>query len=164
MERKQAQILRARDISEHAQTYAQRLNPRSRFRGTDLARTGGLERVGVSWVRLPPGNDSFAYHAHEINEEWMYVISGRPVALIDGHELALEAGDFVAFPAPQVPHLLMNRTGEDVVYLTGGERRNMDVLDYPAIGKRYLLRGEEGRAAFYPLDKPTFPFGEVDDE
>ncbi len=165
MERKKAGILRAAEIAAKAGWYAQRLNPGSRFRGSDLGRSGGLERLSVGWATLPPGKDSFAYHAHDVQEEWMYMLSGRAVALVDGAEIPIEAGDFLAFPAPQVAHLLRNPGREDVVYLMGGERPAMDVLTYPALGgQRYLLRGEEGRSAFYRLDKPEFPFGRADDE
>jgi uncharacterized cupin superfamily protein len=165
MERKKAKVIRGAEIAEKAKSYAQRLNPASRFRGADLARRGGLQRVAVSWAALEPGKDSFAYHAHDLEEEWMYVLSGRAVALVDGEEIEVGPGDFLAFPAPQAPHLLRNRGSEPVVYLMGGERLPMDVITYPALGgKRYLLRGEDGRAAFYELGTPEFPFGPAGDE
>jgi uncharacterized cupin superfamily protein len=163
MERRAAKILTANEIANGARWYAQRLNERSRFLGSELARVTGLSRLGVSWAMLPAGCDSFAYHAHDVQEEWMYMLSGRAVALIDGRETEVQAGDFIGFPAPQVPHLLRNAGKDDVTYLMGGERPAMDVLHYPALGKRYLLRGENGRAAFYRLDAPEHPFGELDD-
>jgi uncharacterized cupin superfamily protein len=161
MERKPATVLRAVDIEAKARWYEQQLNPRSAFRGSELARAGGLERIGLSIAFLPPGHDSFAYHAHDHQEEWMYVLRGRAVALVDGVEHEVSAGDFLAFPAPQVPHLVCNRGDEEVVYLMGGERVAVDVLSYPHLdGARYLLRAEAGRAAFYRLGTPEFPFGE----
>jgi len=165
MDRKPATILRASEIETTARWYAQRLNPESRFRGTELARAGNLERIGVSIAFLPPGKDSFAYHAHDIQEEWVYVVRGRALALVDGVEHEVGPGDFLAFPAPQVPHLMCNRSSEDVVYLMGGGRVAADVITYPHRGgDRYLLRGEDGRAAFYKLATPEFPFGSDEDE
>jgi hypothetical protein len=131
--RKPAVILRAAEIAAAERTFTQRLNPGSLFHGSELSRPGGLTKYGVSWARLPPGKESFAYHAHDVQEEWMFALSGRAVALSDGVE--------------------------HPVALMGGERPVRDVLTYPALGERYLLRGEEGRAAFYKLGDPVFPFG-----
>ena len=51
---------------------------------------------------LPPGKDSFAYHAHLIEEEWVYIISGTGVAEIDGEETTVGPGDFMGFATPGV--------------------------------------------------------------
>src|SRR5262249_57660977 len=82
MERKRAGVLRAADVDDKARVYRQRLNPRSRLTGTSLGRLSGLSRIGVSHARLAPGEESFAYHSHLVEEEWLYVLSGRAVALI----------------------------------------------------------------------------------
>jgi len=130
----------------------------------DTARQPGrFARTGVDIVTVPPGAESFAYHAHAFEEEWLYVLSGSGVALVDGKEFELGAGDFLGFPAPSVPHLMINRGTADLVYLEGGERRGIDVIDYPAIGKRYLLLPEGGRTSFYELGAATHPYGPADD-
>jgi uncharacterized cupin superfamily protein len=163
MDRKPARLLRAKEIADHRKWYSQRLNPRSRLGGTPLATMAGFTRTGVDVVTLPPGAESFAYHGHAFEEEWLYVLSGRGIALVDGKELELSPGDFLGFPAPSVPHLVANRSQADLVYLEGGERRGMDVIDYPQLGKRYLLlhEGERG-VSFYELGAPTHPFGPAD--
>ncbi len=163
MERKKAGVLRAADIDSQARTYRQRLNPRSRLRGTSLARLGGLERIGVSHARLAAGEESFAYHSHLVEEEWLYVISGRAVALIDGAEVELGPGDFVGFPAPSVPHLLRNPHAEELVYLMGGENRPIDVLEYPTLDKSYVLVADATGTAFHEMAAPIHPFGRDDD-
>jgi uncharacterized cupin superfamily protein len=163
VERKKAGVLRASDINREARTYRQRLNPRSRLRGTSLGRLGGLERTGVTHARLAPGEESFAYHSHLVEEEWLYVISGRAVALIDGVNVELGPADFVGFPAPSVPHLLRNPYDEELVYLMGGENRRLDVLEYPEIGKSYLLVAGPGSTAFHEMAAPIHPFGRDDD-
>jgi uncharacterized cupin superfamily protein len=159
MDRKPARLLRAQEIAEHRKWFSQRLNPRSRLAGTPLASLAGFARTGVDVVTLPPGAESFAYHAHSLEEEWLYVLSGRGVALVDGAELELSAGDFLGFPTPSVPHLMSNRSEADLVYLEGGERRGSDVVEYPQLGKRYLLLHEDGRTSFYELGEPTHPYG-----
>jgi len=162
MPHKPAVVLRAADLARAELPWTQRLNPRCRFFGTPLGRLAGFARVGVSRGRIPPGGESFAYHAHTIEEEWVYIVSGRARARIDGRELELAAGDFAAFPAPQAPHLLANPYDEDCVYVMGGERPPTDVLDYPDLGKQYTLVREGTRTAFRELGPPVFPFGRAD--
>src|SRR5215470_10631098 len=100
MDRKPARLLRAKEIAEQRKWYSQRLNPRSLLAGTPLATLSGFARAGVDVVTLPPGAESFAYHAHSFGEEWLFVLSGRGVALVDGSEMELSAGDFLGFPTP----------------------------------------------------------------
>ena len=44
----------------------------------------------------------------------------------------------------------------------GGEAVPLDVLDYPALGKRFLLHYAGGPPDFYELAAPSKPFGLVD--
>ena len=73
-----------------------------------MSRLAGMKRAHVAIARVPPGKDSFAYHAHLVEEEWVYILSGRAIALIDGQEVEVGPGDFMGFPTPSVPHLLKN--------------------------------------------------------
>lgn len=156
---KTAVILRAAEIDRLEQALEQRLNPRSRFLDAWLAHAAGLARVGLSRGRIPPGGESFAYHAHHAEEEWLMVLSGRARARIDGQDVELGPGDFAAFPAPQAPHLMTNPYDEDCVYLYGGEpSRASDVIRYPDLDKTYVLvRG--ARTAFHALGPAEYPFG-----
>jgi uncharacterized cupin superfamily protein len=148
--RKPAHVVRAAEVEAQTQAFRHPWNPRSEMRAAWLGGTAGLTRTGVNLLRLPSGGESFTYHAHLHEEEWIYVVSGRAI-LDDGdaqHELA--AGDFVAFPTPSQPHQLRNPYGEDVVYLSGGERAQIDVTDFPRQGKRVVRIGQ--RATVYELD------------
>lgn len=160
MAHKTAVILRAADIDRSEIALEQRLNPRSRFRDAWLSHAAGLARVGVSRARIPPGGESFAYHAHHAEEEWLFIVSGRARARIDGREVDLGPGDFAAFPAPQAAHVLSNPFDDDCVYLMGGEARlATDVIDYPDLGKTYALVRRSGRTAFHALGPAEYPFG-----
>jgi GST-like protein len=161
MPHKTAVILRAADIDQTEIALEQRLNPRSRFRDAWLGELAGFERVGVSRGRIAPGGESFAYHAHHAEEEWVFILSGRARARIDGREIDLAPGDFAAFPAPQAPHLLTNPFDDDCVYLMGGEARvATDVVHYPDLGKSYaLVRGLGPATAFHALGPAEYPFG-----
>ena len=118
-----------------------------------------MSRAHVTLARLPAGKGSFAYHAHMLEEEWVYILSGRGVAEIDGQSHEVGPGDFMGFATPSVPHLLKNPFAEELVYLMGGEDKPLDVLDYPSLGKRYLLIGSAGGTEFYELGAPIKPFG-----
>jgi uncharacterized cupin superfamily protein len=163
MERKPARLLRAANIVEKRRWFSQRLNPSSRFRVSSLGEAGGLERVGVSIAWLPPGKESFAFHAHRYEEEWPYVLEGCGLSIMGDEEALIGAGDFVAFPAPSVAHVLRNTGDRDLVYLMGGENLPVEVIDSPRLGKAYMLLSRRAsgqpRTAFYELPEAEFPFG-----
>src|SRR5262245_61490012 len=159
MSEKKAGLVRAADIRAQRRAFMQRLNPDSRFEGSGLGRRCGLERTGVSIAWLAPGKQSFAYHAHRTEEEWIYILSGRGVCEVAEGDVELGPGDFMGFPAPGVPHLLKNPFDEELVYLMGGENRGGDIIDYPKLGKSYLLQRHEGKTGFFELRDPIFPFG-----
>jgi GST-like protein len=163
MPHKMPVILRAAEIDRAEVPMVQRLNPRSQFRGAWLARLAGLERIGLSRGRIPPGGESFAYHAHLAQEECVLILSGRARARIGGQDYELGPGDFAAFPAPQAPHVLANPYDEDCVYVMAGERGlASDVLSYPDLDKSYVLVGDRGRTAFHALGPAEYPFGRAD--
>jgi uncharacterized cupin superfamily protein len=143
--------------SEAAQaTFSHPWNPASQVTGAQLGRLAGLVRTGVNIARLAPGKESFAYHAHHTEEEWIYVLSGIGTAFIDGNEYQLEAGDFVAFPTPSVPHNMANRSREELVYLMGGESHRNEVADFPLLDRRMVKL--DGKVTIYRLSDGN-PFG-----
>jgi uncharacterized cupin superfamily protein len=156
MDKPNLYLMRAADIAAHAQEFSHPWNPASLMRGTQLARSVGLKRTGVNFIRVPAGRESFVYHSHRYEEEWLYILAGSGIALIDGQEFAIAAGDFIGFPAPSVAHLLRNTGGEDLVYLSGGENREFEVADFPTIGKRVLRMGDQ--IDVYDVDDAK-PFG-----
>jgi uncharacterized cupin superfamily protein len=157
-------LWRKAEIDGRERGFAQRLNPDSFYHGAYMSRLAGMKRAHVTRVRLPAGKDSFAYHAHLVEEEWVYIISGTGIAEIDGEEVAVGPGDFMGFATPGVPHLLKNTSSEELLYLMGGENQPLDVLDYPKLGKRYLLMPGEKGVEFYELTNPIIPFGRVQEE
>jgi uncharacterized cupin superfamily protein len=110
------------------------LNPSSELRGFQLSRLCGLRRSALNWFRLPPGRESFVAHSHATEEEWIYVLSGRGLARIGSDEVEVGPGDFMGFATPSVVHHLRNPFGEDLVYLCGGEMRELEVAEYPDQG------------------------------
>jgi hypothetical protein len=74
----QHSLLKASDInSMDAFEFHHPLNPNSEIYLRFLERAVGLKRIGVTIARVPPGKESFIYHAHHNEEEWVYILSGR---------------------------------------------------------------------------------------
>jgi uncharacterized cupin superfamily protein len=158
MDKPSLNIVRAADIDAHAQEFSHPWNPNSAMRGTQLARSVGLKRTGVNFIRVPAGKESYVYHSHQCEEEWIYVLSGRAITLIDDVEYEVGAGDFIGFPAPSVAHLMRNPGPSDLVYLSGGESREFDVADFPKLGKRMVRVGKQ--VDVYDVDDAQ-PFGPI---
>jgi len=152
-------LWKAEELAQRGHAFSQALNPGSLFFGKSLSRLCGLERAHVSLARVPPGKDSFAYHAHLVEEEWVYVLSGQGIAEIDGEAHVVGPGDFMGFAATSVPHLLQNRGAEDLVYLMGGESCPVDVIEYPHLGKRYVLVKTPTGTDFHELGPAERLFG-----
>ncbi|MGJ3248119.1 MAG: cupin domain-containing protein [Elainellaceae cyanobacterium] len=141
MEDKTPLILRAQQIADSMQTFSHPWNPNSEISGTYLGRTVGLKRTGVNFARIAPGKESFVYYSHYCEEEWIYILSGKGIAEIDGEEFEVGAGDFMGFPTPSVAHHLRNTGDEDLIYLVGGENLEIEIAEFPRLGKRMLRRG-----------------------
>jgi uncharacterized cupin superfamily protein len=108
-----------------------------------LSDTCGMTQLGVHLVRVEPGHESTEYHTHSHDEEWIYILSGRATADIDGRTTEVKAGDFMGFVAGSAPHTMKNDSPEDLLYLVGGTRHTYDVVDYPRRGIRsYKYEGK----------------------
>jgi uncharacterized cupin superfamily protein len=140
---KQNSLLKASDIySMDALEFHHPLNPNSEIHLRFLGRAVGLKRIGVTLGCVPSGKESFVYHAHQDEEEWIYILSGRGIAEIGDREYEVEPGDFMGFGLPQQPHLLRNPFNEDLVYLMGGEVKRLDIGVFPRLGKQVIMYSE----------------------
>jgi len=148
-------IVRAVDREKKGlESFSHPLNPeRSQMRGFSLSEQAGLTRVGVHFAVLPPGKESFVYHSHAVEEEWLYILSGRGRIEIDGELHELAAGDFAGFGTPSAAHQLRNPYAEDLTYLTGGERKDVEIAEFPRLGKVMVRLGFE--ATLYPKEAGT---------
>ncbi len=103
----------------------------------------GLEDIGVHMVRIEPGRESTTHHTHHYDEEFLYIISGKGIARLGDDKQEIGPGDFMAFGKRSVAHSLSNPFEEDLVYLMGGNRAEVDVCDYPDLNRRqYRLSGK----------------------
>src|SRR4051812_8223602 len=103
----------------------------------------GLKNFGVNLTRLRPGAESALLHRHTRQDEFIYILQGTPTLVTDAGELALVPGMCAGFPAMGLAHQLVNRSGEDVLYLEVGDRTSGDEGDYPADDLKAAL-GQDG--------------------
>jgi uncharacterized cupin superfamily protein len=137
-------LLTAAEIAARAEMRVRHpWNPNSKVYLKHLAHDAGLRRVALTLARVPPGKESFVYHSHERDEEFLFILSGRGRAEIDGKIYEVGPGDFMGFTAPGVAHHLSNPYEEDLVYLMGGERSNLDIAYFPKLG-RHIVFGPSG--------------------
>ena len=154
------ELIRAADLAAKTERHSHPWNPKSEMTGVQLGRLAGLERTGISLARIAPGKESFVYHSHQREEEWLYILSGTGTAEIDDGDYPVGPGDFMGFPTPSVAHHLRNTGKEDLVYLMGGERRDTEIADFPKLGKRMLRSGD--KVEIYDLADAR-PFGPLED-
>ncbi len=92
----------------------------------------GLTRIGVNLTQLAPGAASSLLHSHSQEDEWVYIVSGTAVLIIDSEEFTLHAGDCCGFRAGTgKAHQLVNRSDSPVTYLEIGNRAPDDQVRYP---------------------------------
>jgi len=147
-------LIKSNEIDKISATFSHPWNPNSEIRGVRLSDCVGMQRVGFHLAQIPPGKESFIYHSHQYEEEFIYILSGRGIAEINDREFEVGAGDFMGFPTPSVAHHLKNPFDEDLVYVMGGERREVEVADFPRLKKRMFRQGTQVQIADWDNLKP----------
>lgn len=102
-----------------------------------------MRRAHLAVGRIPPGKESFIYHFHRLQEEFLFILSGSGTAEIGEESFAVGPGDYMGFPIDGLGHHLINSGDGDLVYLMGGERSDTEVADFPRIGKRMIVEGDK---------------------
>jgi uncharacterized cupin superfamily protein len=92
----------------------------------------GLQNFGVNLTRLEPGSESALRHAHEKQDEFIYILEGTPTLVTDAGEQQLEPGMCAGFRAGTGDaHHLVNRSASDALYLEIGDRTPTESVTYP---------------------------------
>jgi uncharacterized cupin superfamily protein len=104
----------------------------------------GGEKLGASLYELDPGERSFPYHYEYGNEEWLFVVGGRPTLRDPDGEHELSPGDVVCFrEGPTGAHQVRNETDEPVRVLILSTKRQPDAAVYPDSGKMGVWSGDD---------------------
>lgn len=105
----------------------------------------GLKNFGVNRTTLKPGAMSALRHWHTVQDEFIYILSGRPTLITDAGETELRPGMCMGFRGGEPDgHHLVNRSSEDVVYLEIGDRLPGDSGSYPDDDLKAVM-GADGR-------------------
>ena len=139
--------LAARDVPPRAAVSFYPEPFKSRVAGRSKRQLGeffGLKNFGVNLTTLAPGSLSSIRHAHTKQDEFIYVVQGRPTLYTNEGKTELAPGTCMGFPAGTGnAHHLRNETGEEVQYLEIGDRTPGDEVEYPdddlrVANKKYL--------------------------
>ena len=115
--------------SVYPEPFASRMAGREKRQLGDLF---GLTNFGVNLTRLAPNAISALRHAHTRQDEFVYILQGRPTLHTDEGCTQLSPGMCAGFRAGTGNgHRLINDTAEDVVYLEVGDRTPGDEGSYP---------------------------------
>ena len=100
----------------------------------------GLTNFGVNLTRLAPNAVSALRHAHSRQDEFVYILHGRPTLQTDEGRTRLSPGMCAGFKAGTGNgHRLINETAEEIVYLEIGDRSPGDEVSYPDDDIKALL-------------------------
>ena len=129
----------------------------SRMAGRDKRPLGdrfALKNFGVNLTRLSPGGESALQHRHTKQDEFIFILEGRPTLVTDRGEVTMAPGMCAGFPAAGVAHHLVNRSDADVVYLEVGDRGPGDSADYPQDDIKVAADGTGGWAFVHKDGRP----------
>lgn len=107
----------------------------SMMKGRDKRALGdvfGIKNFGVNLTQLAPGACSALLHKHSLQEEFIFILEGRPMLVTETAEVQLYPGMCAGFTPNTPAHQLVNRTTTPVIYLEMGDRIKGDAASYPA--------------------------------
>ena len=138
--------------SVYPEPFASRMAGRAKRQLGDLF---GLTNFGVNLTRLAPNAVSALRHAHTKQDEFVYILQGRPTLHTDEGRTQLSPGMCAGFKAGTGNgHRLINETTEEVVYLEVGDRTPGDEGSYPDDDLKALL--VEGKWKFVHKDGKSY--------
>jgi uncharacterized cupin superfamily protein len=116
-----------------------------------------LKNYGVNFIRVQPGGQSSARHAHSKQDEFVYVIEGEFVLVTDAGRETVGPGTCIGFPAGTGDgHHFLNLTEMDAAFLVIGDRTADDEVMYPDIDLE-LKAGPDGAKGFRHKDGTPYP-------
>jgi uncharacterized cupin superfamily protein len=106
---------------------------RHKMRLHRLGKPAGSRELGATLTEVAPGAVSFPRHAHNANEEAIYVLSGSGEARIGDARVAIRPGDWIALLAgPAHAHQMINTSRDTpLVYLCVSTMRAVEAVEYP---------------------------------
>ena len=139
--------------SNYPEPFASRMARREK---RPLGDVFGLTNFGVNLTRLKPRAVSALRHAHSKQDEFVYILAGRPTLVTDSGETLLSPGMCAGFKAGTGNgHQFVNRTNEEAVFLEIGDRTAGDAITYPDDDIQAVL-GSNGKWLFTRKDGTAY--------
>lgn len=117
----------------------------------------GFDQIGYTLAVLKPGRPNGMYHREDDQEDFL-VLSGECVAIVEGSERRLVAGDFLHCPAGTEHILVGAGKGPCVVFMTGARAHRGSAVY--TVSEAAVRRGagvqsqtSESREAYAPFPK-----------
>jgi len=151
-------IVFAPDVPEEEGHYPPPFDKERTGNFRNLGVASGSKSIGFGIDRLTPGERSSFTHAHEHEEEIVYVLEGECAVRIvepgkEAREVPLRAGHVVTFVAgTRIAHCFVNRSDKDCRLFTIGERK-------PDIERAFYAEDKE-YDAFYAKRSPEKYWGQ----
>jgi uncharacterized cupin superfamily protein len=97
----------------------------------------GASKLGCQLHVVPPGKKAFPRHAHHVNEEMFFVVSGEGTYRLGEETYQIRAGDVMSALAGDVAtaHQIVNTGSSELRYLGFSTRLDPDVVEYPDSNK-----------------------------
>ena len=121
-----------------------------------LSEAGHLTQFGAFHVTLPPRAWASQRHHHSGEDEFIYILTGRPTLIDENGETPLSSGDSCAHAAgDNNAHHLVNNTDEDVTFIVVGSRRpEEDSVIYPDVDLDLPANGTPLRQIYHKDGTP----------
>jgi uncharacterized cupin superfamily protein len=113
-------------------------------------------QFGINVRRLAPGQPSGLYHREGAQEAYV-ILRGSAIAIIEGQERLVEAGDFVHLPAGTA-HTIVGAGDEPCLVLMVGARAGEPTGEYPDSA----AAANHGAASRLPTTDPALAYAQVE--
>ena len=156
---KGSKVFRPDDVPEsNASSFPEPFREAQRTRyNRRLGDHAGIKNYGVNLIRVLPGGQSSARHAHSKQDEFVYVLEGEFVLVTDAGRETVGPGTCIGFPARTGDgHHFLNLTDTDAVFLVVGDRIAGDEVIYSDIDLE-LKAGTDGIKEFLHKDGTPYP-------
>ncbi|NIO11641.1 MAG: cupin domain-containing protein [Deltaproteobacteria bacterium] len=122
--------------------YAKKYMPLGKVKDRQfLARTMGCKAVGISLMRLKPGEGASYVHRHKVQEEVFVILKGTGTLQLDGRRHKVPEGTVVRV-GPTVYRAMGNTSRSDLIYMVLGA---IPPKNFPKGGRTLLGDGIPNR-------------------
>ncbi|WP_121063126.1 cupin domain-containing protein [Chachezhania antarctica] len=140
--------IEARTGSRYPARYAAAVAERSVL---GVGAAGGITQFGANIVTVPAGTQSSLRHWHMRQDEFLIVLTGQMVLIMDDGETPMGPGDCAAFPAGvEDGHCLINRSDSEATFFVVGTNTATETVQYSDIDM--MVADVDGKGRFTRKD------------